>query len=129
VFISCGNLEKENCTDSGSSLLLYENYENTAVPLNLHEKSNVNNGYALTVFSGHTSNDCTGCVMVAGVLVHMDCVGGGGDCTVKASVTLSSSIDSLYNAITLYAYELTDEDIFLMPARSLFAGMNGEKEI
>lgn len=71
---------------------------------------------ALTI--GHSSRDCKGCIMIDGHIFHVDCMGNGNYCATIAAVQLQQ-IGTAVTAITTDTFDLTSEDFFLMPDRSL----------
>ena len=67
---------------------------------------------------GHDGKDCPGCVMHFGKMIHRDCMGHGHYCRVVARVSLDTVGTDIF-ATTLDTFDLTSEDFFLMPNRSL----------
>ena len=67
---------------------------------------------------GHDAKTCSGCVMDGGDLIHLDCMGFGNCCRLASSVQLQQA-GSTINAVTTDTFDLTSEDFFLMPDRSL----------
>ena len=57
--------------------------------------------------------------MIAGKLIHRDCQGHGRECSKVARVTIDQ-IGSDITATTVDTFDLTSEDFFLMPDRSLY---------
>jgi hypothetical protein len=72
----------------------------------------------LALAIGHSINDCKGCVMVDGHIFHIDCMGNGNYCATIAAVQLQQ-IGTAVTATTTDTFDLTSEDFFLMPDRSL----------
>lgn len=83
------------------------------------EKTGGGSTYLMSAYVGHSAKDCSGCVCVGGVWQHQDCQGTGNACLAMASVSLAEIGDGIYTATTMDASELTGEDFFNMPARSL----------
>lgn len=79
--------------------------------------------YQISTTIGHTVQECKGCVLLNGRWVHLDCQGVGHACLMSLRVTLDMLPDSSYTATTVDASELTGEDFFNMPARSLCVQM------
>ena len=75
--------------------------------------------YTITTRCGHSGDKCPGCVTIAGKSYHVPCQGQGNVCLVNIGVSLNPQLDGTYTATTLDASELTSEDFFLMPDRSL----------
>ena len=73
----------------------------------------------LVFFAGHDGSKCNGCTMIAGKLIHRDCQGHGRECSKVARVTIDQ-IGSDITATTVDTFDLTSEDFFLMPDRSLY---------
>ena len=67
---------------------------------------------------GHDGKNCKGCVYENGILCHMDCMGEGNYCATATSVHIQQ-IGPAVTATTTDTFDLTSEDFFLMPARSL----------
>lgn len=99
---------------------------NHAYPLS--DSTRTGNMYQLSMYVGHTSAECQGCVLRNGKLVHVDCMGRGSQCAASVAVSLEIQADSTYNAVVEDITDLTNEDFFLMPARSLCisAGYGGK---
>jgi hypothetical protein len=72
----------------------------------------------LQMHLGHNGNNCSGCVMYHGILIHVDCMGDGNYCATSAAVQLQQA-GATINATTTDTFDLTTEDFFLMPDRSL----------
>ena len=84
--------------------------------------------YGLKVSLGHSGTNCSGCVYVNGSRAHVDCQGNGNACQINAVMKISDSgeVNFYYGTID-NADELTYEDLFLMPDRSLYIiGSKGE---
>lgn len=76
---------------------------------------------------GHNSKDCKGCVMISGHYVHVNCMGSGRECTNIAAVQFQQ-VGTDLTAITTDTFDLTSEDFFLMPDRSLdYLDENGNR--
>lgn len=67
---------------------------------------------------GHDAKTCNGCVLVEGQLIHINCMGDGHYCAYATSVQLQQ-IGATITATTTDTFDLTSEDFFLMPNRSL----------
>ena len=77
-----------------------------------------NPSFMLIMNMGHNSKDCKGCVMINGHAVHVNCMGSGWECANIAAVQLQQ-IGTAVTATTTDTFDLTSEDFFLMPDRSL----------
>lgn len=77
-----------------------------------------NTTFLLGVCLGHSSKMCKGCVMIGGYIVHVNCMGHGDECATSAIVQLQHDGTSM-TATTIDTFNLTTEDFFLMPDRSL----------
>lgn len=75
--------------------------------------------YLMMVMMGHDGTNCPGCVLVNGQLRHVDCQGVGSECLNSSCVELHEVGKELV-AITVDTFDLTSEDFFLMPDRSLY---------
>lgn len=67
---------------------------------------------------GHDAKTCNGCVYDGGKMVHENCMGDGHYCAFAAAVQLQQ-IGTDVTATTTDTFDLTSEDFFLMPDRSL----------
>lgn len=72
----------------------------------------------LAMAIGHRSNDCKGCIIMNGHVFHIDCMGNGNYCAAIAAVQLQQN-GTAVTATTTDTFDLTSEDFFLMPDRSL----------
>ena len=77
-----------------------------------------NSTFRLGVCLGHSSKICNGCVMIGGYIVHVNCMGHGSECATSATVQLQQ-LGTTITATTTDTFNLTTEDFFLMPDRSL----------
>ncbi len=80
--------------------------------------SKTGNTTLLVTMIGHNAKDCTGCVVVDGHLTHVNCQGAGNYCSVSAAVNLQQT-GMTFTATTTDTFDLTSEDFFQMPDRSL----------
>ena len=67
---------------------------------------------------GHRASDCNGCVYSSGKTFHIDCQGHGNYCATATLVQLQE-VGTSITATTVDTFDLTSEDFFNMPARSL----------
>lgn len=75
--------------------------------------------YSLRVNVGHNSSDCKGaCIQINGTPTHVNCQGFGHCCQLLTSVSLAQ-VGTAITATTTDTFDLTSEDFFLMPDRSL----------
>lgn len=75
--------------------------------------------YSLRVNVGHNSSDCKGaCIQINGTPTHVNCQGFGHCCQLLTSVSLAQTGTAI-TATTTDTFDLTSEDFFLMPDRSL----------
>jgi hypothetical protein len=84
--------------------------------------------YGITTLVGHSASTCPGCVNTGEHCIHVDCQGTGTACSVSARMVISDSgeINFYYGTID-EPDELTFEETFLMPDRSLYIiGSNGQ---
>ena len=78
-------------------------------------------GYGIKVNVGHSGSTCSGCVTVGGQSIHVDCQGSGNACRLGGAMIISNSDeDGIYYGTIENPDELTYEDFFLMPDRSLY---------
>jgi hypothetical protein len=125
IVFSCA--KKENELTEKENVPTAINYEHRAIPIELNSEKNSipgnSDGYLLVSTFGHSEKDCNGCVKIDGVYKHVDCVGAGNLCKSSAAIAVYSTSNG-FNAITVEEGELTDSDIFLMPNRSLYVGVD-----
>jgi len=76
------------------------------------------NNYLLSIRAGHDGKNCPGCILYKGKFIHRNCIGHGNYCNLMAQVTLDI-VDTDITATTTDTFDLTSEDFFLMPNRSL----------
>jgi len=101
--------------------------ENRAEPIYSDSKAWL--GFQVIAQCGHSASGCNGCINFNGQYIHVDCQGAGSSCTQTARIYLyiDDSSPDRYYAITDGEWDLTDEDFFLIPDRSLFImNSNGE---
>ena len=84
--------------------------------------------YLITFQSGHSGKGCPGCVLDHGKWIHIDCQGYGNLCELQSQITLTQVDENLFSATTTDSTELTDADLFNMPARSLFVELDKNKK-
>jgi len=122
TMISCN----DNPTNTGS---IQEDENNNATEIMNNQENgkdmSTSGVFRMKVKVGHLASQChPGCLYINGKYYHADCMGQGNICNVTGTVklTLESTISDInyYNGITLYEYELTIEDYFQFPARSLW---------
>jgi len=106
-FFSCQKNEKTQNT----------NHESTAVFI---EENAKNATCLITVKTGHSASECTGCVTLNGNTIHVECMGKGNACLNSSLMSLVQISGNDYTATTLDSTALTNEDFFNMPSRSLF---------
>ena len=105
------------CEKEDTRSVMHQQTHNRVMELCKNEKTeNATALFALGV--GHSSKDCPGCMMIDGHLVHINCMGAGNDCLTTAAVQLQQAGYTI-NAVTTDTFDLTSEDFFLMPDRSL----------
>lgn len=122
---SCDKYENESFIQND---IATQRHLNLAIPLDSNAKGSADS-YILYAQIGHLGENCPGCVTAGGVTKHVDCQGGGTTCLVSATIAITSLPGDQYNAVTINEYDLTTEDFFLMPDRSLFVELiNGGKE-
>lgn len=94
----------------------FQGLNNRLIPL---ESGSKEVGYLLVTTIGHLYSDCGGkCVTIDGIQCHVDCMGEGNVCRQATSVVLNQ-IGTAVTATTTDTFDLTSEDFFLMPDRSL----------
>lgn len=106
---ACEKEENQTATQGQTlnRVILLPNEEKTGAP-----------SIILALTMGHNSKDCKGCIMIDGHIFHVDCMGNGNYCATIAAVQLQQ-IGTTVTATTTDTFDLTTEDFFLMPDRSL----------
>ena len=78
-----------------------------------------NQEFSLVTDIGHDAKNCSGCILINGQWLHVNCQGRGNVCRVSSRLTLYPGGSSMY-AVTTDTFGLTDQSFFNMPARSLY---------
>jgi hypothetical protein len=89
--------------------------ENRLIPIDSETKTQ---NYLMVHRIGHPAEGCKGCVKIAGVKLHINCMNYGHYCTSVASVTLQQTGTDM-TATTTDTFGLTSENFYAMPDRSL----------
>ena len=106
-----GACEKENTKNA-----VHQQSRNRVILSSEYGKTG--NSIILMMDIGHDGKTCTGCVLQGGQLIHKNCMGHGNYCATSAAVQLQQAGYTI-NAVTTDTFDLTSEDFFLMPDRSL----------
>lgn len=111
AFLLIQSCEKTEINQNDLSVL-----NNRLIPL---ESDSKEAGYLMVTTIGHLYSDCGGkCVTIDGIQRHVDCMGEGNICRQATSVVLNQ-VGPAVTATTTDTFDLTSEDFFLMPDRSL----------
>ncbi len=105
------------CEKEDASKILHKPSRNRVVTL-YNDGKTKNSSFLFALAIGHSKNGCPGCAMVNNQLVHIDCMGNGNYCALTAAVQLQQA-GATINATTTDMFDLTTENFFLMPNRSL----------
>lgn len=105
------------CEKEGTKTVPQEQNHNRVVVL--PEDGKTGSSTILVMNIGHSAKDCGGCVMINGQLVHEDCMGSGNYCRVTTAVSLNQVANTI-TATTTDTFDLTSENFFAMPDRSLY---------
>lgn len=106
---ACEKVENQTATQ--------EQTLNRVVALSGNAKTG-NSTHLFAMSMGHSSKDCKGCVMMDGHRIHINCMGAGDECAHTFAVQLQQ-IGTAVTATTTDTFDLTSEDFFLVPDRSL----------
>lgn len=90
-------------------------FKNRMIPIDSGTK--VQN-YLMVHQIGHPAEGCKGCVKIAGVKLHINCMNYGHYCTSVATVNLQQTGSDM-TATTTDTFGLTSENFYMMPDRSL----------
>ena len=85
----------------------------------VQDESKTSNHSVLWFYSGHDGKNCPGDVMLLGKPTHIECYGAGSKCYKAVSVNIVTNSNFETIAVTTDTFDLTSEDVFLMPDRSL----------
>lgn len=105
------------CEKEENLVATHEQSRNRVIALPNDGKTG-NSTYLFALGVGHSGKDCKGCMMLDGHLVHINCIGAGDDCWRTAAVQLQQ-VGTEISATTTDTFDLTSDDFFLMPDRSL----------
>ena len=108
------------CEKEENQTATQEQTLNRVVALSGNAKTG-NSTHLFAMSMGHSSKDCKGCVMMDGHRIHINCMGAGDECAYTFAVQLQQ-IGTAVTATTTDTFDLTSEDFFLMPDRSLYYG-------
>lgn len=108
------------CEKEENQTATYEQTRNRVIALPNDEKTG-SLTYLLALGLGHSGKDCKGCVMMDGHRIHINCMGAGDECAYTFAVQLQQ-IGTAVTATTTDTFDLTSEDFFLVPDRSLYYG-------
>lgn len=84
--------------------------------------------YAISTLCGHSYSACGGNCMPA-PYGHVDCQGAGNSCTMSATLSVVSVGVNQFTGTTQDSTDLTGEEFFNMPDRSLYLGLDGGKPL
>lgn len=127
LFVILLALVMVSCMDQENQTLNTNPTANTGtITCDEHDHGNLEKGiFNGKLNVGHTATDCNNsCTYMNGKLCHVDCQSYGSACSLNQKLTLKSNGDGTYQATTLNADELTSLDIFNMPDRSIYAGLD-----
>ena len=105
------------CEKEGTKTVPQEQNHNRVVVL--PEDGKTGSSTILVMDIGHQAKDCKGCITDGGQVFHIDCMGFGNYCRVSAAVSLNQFGTNI-TATTTDTFDLTSENFFLMPDRSLY---------
>ena len=80
--------------------------------------------FSISMQCGHTISECGGNCNMSPFGGHVDCQGHGNHCTMSATLSVVSVGANLYTATTQDSTDLTSEEFFNMPERSLYTGLD-----
>lgn len=106
-----------SCEKDGNKTMMSEQSRNSIIELPSNGK-NENSTFLLSTYAGHSSNGCNGCVIINGQYIHVNCMGYGNLC-LTSSVVQFQQVGSAISITTTDTFNLTSENFFLMPNRSL----------
>ena len=106
-----------SCEKDGHKTVVSEQSSNSIVELPNDGKKQ-NSTFLLSMNMGHSGSSCPGCVSYNGQVIHVDCMGDGNLCATSSVVNLQQ-VGSAISITTTDTFNLTSEDFFLMPNRSL----------
>ena len=80
--------------------------------------------YSIGTLCGHTISEGGGNCNMSPVGGHVNCQGWGTHCTMSATMLVVPATATLYTATTQDSTDLTSEEFFNMPERSLYTGLD-----
>ena len=105
-----------SCKKEKQNVESYHPSPNRVITLPSDGKSLSNTLFVMSI--GHKAENCEGCIWNNGKYIHIDCMGPGSYCSKSVAVVLNE-VGSDITATTTDTFDLTSEDFFLMPDRSL----------
>lgn len=127
LFVILLALVMVSCMDQENQTLNTNPTSNTGtITCDDHDHGNLEKGiFNGKVSAGHSASDCNNsCVLLNGKPTHLDCQSYGNVCVINSRLTLKSYGDGTYLATTLNGEEWTSLDIFNMPDRSIYTGLD-----
>lgn len=85
--------------------------------------------YSIGMLCGHTISECGGSCNMSPFGGHVDCQGYGTHCTMSATILVVPTVSTLFTGTTQDSTDLTSEEFFNMPDRSLYLGLDGGKPL
>lgn len=110
LMLSCQKEPRYSIADLQSNIIM-----------NNFNDSKSSQALTLVIDLGHDAKKCSGCILRDGQMIHLNCQGHGNACRVSTNVTLNTNVGIMY-VTTTDTFGLTDQSIFNMPDRSLYAG-------
>ncbi|MBP1673757.1 MAG: hypothetical protein H6Q25_1572 [Bacteroidetes bacterium] len=127
LFVILLALVMVSCMDQEDNTLNTTPTTNTgSITCEEHDHGSISKGwFSGKVQVGHTADQCNNsCVRINGKDMHIDCQGVGHYCSITAKLTLNLEKEGIYTATTIDPINLTSLDLFNMPNRSLYGGLD-----
>jgi hypothetical protein len=127
LFVILLALVMVSCMDQENQTLNTNPTTNTGtLTCDEHDHGNLEKGFfSGKVAIGHKGSECNNsCVYINGKPTHFDCQSWGSACTINPKLTLKSNGDGTYFATSLNAEDITALDLFNMPDRSIYVGLD-----
>jgi hypothetical protein len=127
LFVILLALVMVSCMDQENNSLNTTPTSNTGtITCEEHDHGSISKGlFTGKISYGHTAAECSNsCIQVNGKLTHLDCQSFGNYCSTTAKLTLKLEKEGMYIATTIDPNNFTTLDLFNMPNRSLYGGLD-----
>jgi hypothetical protein len=127
LFVILLSLVMVSCMDQENQTLNTTSTSNTGtITTEVQDNGSISKGFFTGKVSiGHTASQCSNsCCTINGKRTHIDCQSWGNQCSFTARFTLTLEKDGIYSATTIDPNNFTSLDLFNMPNRSIYGGLD-----